>query len=99
MNLSSHSARSTTSTATPLRAPTHEVDSSEDEQDRNEEESHIHVQEQKIPLMNTDTIQRVENGEGTQKLYLFHLNIFISHLWLQRSDLCQSTSHLSCLLL
>ena len=75
MNLSSHSARSTTSSATPLPAATHEVDSSEDEQDREEEEeeAHIHVQEQKIPLMNTDTIQRVEKGEGSQKVYLFHL--------------------------
>jgi hypothetical protein len=49
------------------------VDTSEDEEDREEEEeeeeeeAHIHVQEPKIPLMNTDTIERVKKrGRATE---------------------------------
>ena len=98
----SQSSRSTPSSACPLPVPTQMVDSSDDEEDRKEEEeeeAHIHVQEPKIPLMNTDTIERVKKGEGPQKQLLFHLNIFIVNPWLQRSDLCQNASHLSCPLL
>ena len=95
----SQSARSSLSSVSPLPAPNQLVDTSEDEEDREEEEeeeeAHIHVQEPKIPLMNTDTIERVKKGEGPQKQLLFHLNIFIVNPWLQRSDLCQNANHLS----
>ena len=97
----SQSARSSLSSVSPLPAPNQLVDTSEDEEDREEdreeeeEEAHIHVQAPKIPLMNKDTIERVKKGEGPQKQLLFHLNIFIVNLWLQRSDLCQNANHLS----
>ena len=68
------SARSSLSSVSPLPAPNQLVDTSEDEEDREEdreeeeeEEAHIHVQEPKIPLMNTDTIERVKKrGRATE---------------------------------
>ena len=70
----SQSARSSLSSVSPLPAPNQLVDTSEDEEDREEdreeeeeEEDHIHVQEPKIPLMNTDTIARVKKrGRATE---------------------------------
>ncbi len=55
-------------TPTPLAAPTHEIDSSEDEQDREEKEAHINVQDQNTPGIETTdrapTIQQSKKGEG-----------------------------------
>ena len=55
-------------TTTPLATPTHEIDSSEDEKDREEEDAHINEQDQNTPGIETTdrapTIQQSKKGKG-----------------------------------
>ena len=57
---------------TPLTATTHEIDSSEDEKDREEEEAHINGKDQNTPGKETTdrapTIQQSKKGEGPLEL-------------------------------